>query len=291
MSNDIERLLANAADDTDQPLNTSPGEIVGRARRSARKARIATISTSVLTAAAVIGGAAAWSAHRVDGEAPVAGAGQTVTVDVKTGWLIDRETGKAIAPAPPVSRVSDSDIIKRCAGYDKSPRYEPVPAWDKAGPVTARWKVAVKTSSGGAIGATLVSPDRTVVAVCNATDGKYPSWGFGRRPLSPAPADGLVFEAGRIDGLRVPATVTKVLVEVPGEKVLREALLGSDGIYRIGVVPSPPGTARGATIQKPRIRGYDANGRKVLDRVIPFAIQKLPAITFPIQKQPVTPHR
>ncbi|GAA2803346.1 hypothetical protein [Kribbella solani] len=279
MSDDIERLLAAAADDTDRPLNTSADEIVVRARRSARGTRIAAISTSVLTAAVIIGGAAAWSANRTDGEAPVAGTpSRTVTIDVKTGWLIDAETGKPIAPAPPVSRVSDSAIIERCAGYDKQPRYGPKPSWDKAGPVTAQWKVAVKTSSGTAIGAVLVSPDRTVVAVCNATDGKYPSWSFGRRQLSRAPADGLVFEAGRADGLRVPDNVTKVLVEVPGENVLREALLGSDGIYTIGVVPNRPGPKPSIAIQKPRIRAYDANGRKVLDRVIPFAIQKLPVI-------------
>ena len=40
MSTDIERLLAAAADDSDQPLHTDVEDLLVRARRSVRKGRM-----------------------------------------------------------------------------------------------------------------------------------------------------------------------------------------------------------------------------------------------------------
>ena len=66
MSTDIERLLAAAADDADQPLTTDVDDLLVRARRSVRKTRIATVSTAVLTTGVIIAGVATWSANRTE---------------------------------------------------------------------------------------------------------------------------------------------------------------------------------------------------------------------------------
>ena len=115
MSTDIERLLAAAADDSDQPLHTDVDDILVRARRSVRKSRIATVSTAVLTTAAIVGGIAAWSATRSESDGP---AGQTITIDVKTGRIATDETGAAVTPAPPASPLSDAEVLRRCKPYD-----------------------------------------------------------------------------------------------------------------------------------------------------------------------------
>jgi len=115
MSTDLERLLAAAADDTDQPLHTDVDEILVRGRRSVRKSRIATVSTAVLTTAAIVGGIAAWSTTRPESAEPAGTPnGQTITIDVKTGRIIDDETGKTVVPAPPVSPLSDAEVLSRC---------------------------------------------------------------------------------------------------------------------------------------------------------------------------------
>ncbi len=73
MSTDIERLLAAAADDTDQPLTTDVDDLLVRARRSVRKTRIATVSTAVLTTGVIIAGVATWSANRNESTGPADG--------------------------------------------------------------------------------------------------------------------------------------------------------------------------------------------------------------------------
>ena len=107
MSNDIERLLAAAADDTDRPLHTDIDAILARGRRSVRRGRIAVASTAVLTTAAIIGGVAAWS-NTVNDSADPAGdpKNQTITVDSKTGQVVDNESGRpAMAPVPKTGNV------------------------------------------------------------------------------------------------------------------------------------------------------------------------------------------
>ena len=99
MSTDLERLLAAAADDSDQPLHTDVGDILVRARRSVRKSRIAAASTAIVTTAAILGGIAAWSATRSESEGPAGTPkNQTITIDAKTGRIVDNETGKTVVP-------------------------------------------------------------------------------------------------------------------------------------------------------------------------------------------------
>jgi len=46
VSTDLERLLAAAADDSNQPLHTDVDDILARGRRSVRRSRIASASTA-----------------------------------------------------------------------------------------------------------------------------------------------------------------------------------------------------------------------------------------------------
>jgi hypothetical protein len=258
---DLQKLLDVAADDTDRPLRHSVDDIVRRGRRSVRNRRIATAAGVALTTTAIVGGFVAWStgAPREAEPAGRADAVATATIDVVTG--------KPLAPVPPVSPMSDSAIIERCMVYDKMPTWNPQP-WNVPGTLTTKWHVAVKSGGPQTLSAVLVSPDRTVGATCNLDDAdpNGPSGSYGRFQIKPANREGVVFRSGYGDGLRVPRSVTKVLVDVPDEDRVRQALVGTDGFYTLGA----PISRRGG--KATRIRGYDANGRKVLDQQIPFVV-------------------
>ena len=240
MSTDIERLLAAAADDSDQPLHTDVEDLLVRARRSVRKGRIATISTAVLTTAAIVGGIAAWSATRPEGEGPAGTPkGQTITVDAKTGRIVDNETGKTVAPPPPMSPLSDAEILRRCTTYD--PAYERYryahegKLMDKAGPVDARWKIVVKSGDQSVLNALFLSPDTSIVSTCTM-GGPEKSESFGRTRTAEVSARSQYRQPMTAqDGLRVPVPgVTRVLVDLAGESSPREALVGTDGFITLG---------------------------------------------------------
>ncbi|TDW22214.1 hypothetical protein [Kribbella kalugense] len=273
MNNDIEHLLATAADDTDRPLKTDVDDLLVRARRSVRRTRIAAASTAVLTTATIIGGVAVWSGGVPNTAQPAGGPTNTVA--------IDPDTGKPIAPPPPVSPVSDREVIGRCMAketeFNRAMHRDPASV--AGGPLTFKWTVAVKSSDAHVLEAILVAPGSGVADVCyiNSTPGS-PSWSGQRPRLTQPPASGTVYRAGYIQGVRVPSEVTKVLVDVPGEPQVRQARMGADGFYTLGVTPSRGPGSPPAPKTKPRIRGYAADGRKVLDRVLPFIVHGMPPV-------------
>lgn len=217
MSADIETLLATAADDADQPLRYSVEEIVQRGRRSVRHRRIAAAFTAVLTAAVIVGGVAVWHGGRDAGFGPA-------------------EIGKT-QPAPPVSPLTDAEIIKRCGQNDKEwlESEQNRGTGDKAGPVGPSWRVAAKTGQGNVFLALLVSPDRSVVATCHM-EGLTISTGessYGRFLLKDTPALPSVPDVWSTTGVpvgsswgRVPETVTR-MVAVPRQGEPREALVAN----------------------------------------------------------------
>ncbi|MER7247108.1 hypothetical protein [Kribbella sp. NPDC000426] len=263
MNNDIEHLLATAADDTDRPLTTDVDHLLVRARRSVRRTRIATASTAVLTTAAIIGGLATWSATRDEGAGPAGTPGQTITIDVKTGRIIDNETGKTVVPAPPLSPLPDAEVLNRCSRYDgayqRRAHLEHKTA-DKAGPINDRWKVMVKSGDQSALNALLLSPDQSIVATCTMSGPTKPE-SLGRTSTANFTAKSQYRNALTLqDGFRVPVPgVTQVLMDLAGESSPRAALVGTDGFVTLG---------RGKDdklITLERIRGYDASGKKVYD--------------------------
>ncbi|MFI5694941.1 hypothetical protein ACIA58_24015 [Kribbella sp. NPDC051586] len=266
MNNDIEHLLATAADDTDRPLNTDVDHLLIRARRSVRRTRIATASTAVLTTAAIIGGIATWSATRDESAGPAGTpSGQTITIDVKTGRIVDNETGKTVVPAPPVSPLADAEVLRRCSEHDLA--YARLidsehKTADKAGPINGRWKVVVKSGDQSVLNTLLLSPDQSVVVTCTM-DGPAKPESMGRTSTASVAARSQYRIPLTVrDGFRVPAPgVARVLLDIDGESNPREALVGSDGFVTLG----HPGKDD-KLITLDRIRGYDAAGKKVYDQ-------------------------
>ena len=266
MSNDIERLLAAAADDADQPLHTDVEDILVRARRSVRRTRIATVTTATITTAAILGGVAAWSSNRTESVGPAGtDQGQTVTIDPKTGAVLSDEAGKAVVPPPPVSPLSDESLRSQCKQYDTENltfnREHNANTYDKAGPLDANWKVMVKAGTGKVAEVLFLSPDKSIVAQCSLIDtGKAER--YGRTSMKPT---GESREpAAENNGLWVPAAgVTRVVADWEGETTPRQALMGADGFFTLG--PGHPASDPRLV----RVRGYDADGKRIYERTRP----------------------
>lgn len=279
MSNDIERLLADAADDSDQPMHTTVDDLLTRARRSARHRRLATAATAVLTTAVVIGGMATWSATRSQTEGPASN-GQTVTIDPKTGLIVDDGTGKTVVPPPPVSPLSDAEILARCQPEDRHSvaflHLHKANVWDKAGPIDARWKVVVKSGDQDKLIAMFLAPDKSIVATCGMAAAKKPDR-YGRISTTEALDKTRGLPQAVENNLRIPVPgVTRVLVDIDGESSPRQALVGTDGFYTIGY----QGTQQ-SEVPVRHIRGYDAGGKKVYDQLNPRPVLPTPTPVDP----------
>jgi hypothetical protein len=293
VNNDIEHLLATAADDTDRPLDTDVDDLLIRARRSVRRTRIAAFSTAVLTTAAIVGGIATWSATRDESAAPAGTpTSQTITVDVKTGRIIDNETGKTVVPAPPLSPLSDAEVLRRCIRYDTGYQHfqqtHPGKTLDHAGPVDARWKVVVKSGDQSVLNALLLSPDNSVVSTCTLSSPTKPDSSARTRVAEFMASTQYRIPRTLRDGIRVPAPgTTRVLVDIAGESNPRAALVGTDGYASLGY----PGK-NDKLVSLNRIRGYDASGKKVYDAT-PKPVTGPPRTVDPAvtvkTAQPITP--
>ncbi|MFD7155404.1 hypothetical protein ACFV9C_12435 [Kribbella sp. NPDC059898] len=243
MSHDIEHLLAAAADDSDQPLTTDVGELVERGRRSVRRRRVAVLASTAVVVAAAVGAVSAWPSQRADPAPAARTPGSVVTIDVASGRIIQ--------PAPPVSPLTDDDILLRCARVDIL-----AAAWDKAGPIDTTWRVALKTGQDERFYAVLLSPDRTVGAGCEQEGGGHVSLMRhdleNRGGTEPLP---LWTNQGR-----GPADLARVVADTPDGKYLRLGLVGRDGFFTFGQGGFAPDAPTAS------VRGYDDGGRLVLQR-------------------------
>ncbi|HET6741005.1 MAG TPA: hypothetical protein VFH76_18810 [Kribbella sp.] len=272
MTTDIERLLAAAADDSEHPPTTDVDDLLIRARRSVRRTRIATVSTAVLTTGIIITGVATWSANRTAGDGPVGKptTGRTITVDVRTGRIVDDETGHLVQPPPPVSQLSDNSLRDQCKRADQeyrdSEHEHGSNTFDKAGPLDNNWKVVVKTGAGVAAQATFLSPDNSIASTCTLI-GPSKAQSYGR--FQTKAITGQAPSEADLNVPRVPSDVREVLVDFEGKSDPQQAVVGEDGFYSLG-----PATR---TVRVHRIRGYDAAGHKTYDVTIP------PIPTTPVQ--------
>ena len=168
----------------------------------------------------------------------------------------DPQTGKPLAPAPPVSPVRDDEIRTRCkkpdeayfdgSGRDRSGDQR---TYD-AGRITPDWTVVLKTGTGADFTALLVSPGRNVVAWCHMLGrGDYD---YNRSGVQ---ADGK-FSDG-FDWAMVPDGVAQVVVDLPKKGPTRALI--SNGYYIWGL------TGGNSDLQTVRVRGFDARGKKVYD--------------------------
>lgn len=314
MSNDIERLLAAAADDTDRPLNTDVDDLLALGRRSVLRGRIAVASTAILTTAAIIGGVTAWSNTVADSADPAGDPNnRTISVDAKTGQVLDNETGQLAVAPPPVSPLSDAEVLQRCKQYDseyvRSNNERGSNAYDKAGPIDARWRVVVKSGDQNHLQALFLAPNRSIVSSCTMEGPRRPKI-IGRYSMTESFAKPGA-DAGSSDDqpqavqakVRIPADgVARVLVNFADERAPRQALVGPDGFFTLGFPdweqhrrPTPDASGRVGlpepTLQ--RVRAYDAGGKLIYDwKYQPVELPKQP--TVPADRKidtaaPITP--
>ncbi|GAA1717043.1 hypothetical protein GCM10009745_77120 [Kribbella yunnanensis] len=213
-----------------------------------------------MTTLAIIGGATVWSnsLHRGDGPAG-SPRSETITVDPKTGQVVDNETGLTAQALPPVSPLSDAEVLKRCEPADQRMRHS---ATDEAGPVDARWKVVLKSGDQQRLQALFLSPDRSVVFGCTMKSSTQID-SMGRFPTTSTDGSPKAVLAKAM----IPATgVTHVLATLDGESAPRQALVAEGRFFTLG-----PPTWRetyepvdGAPTIR-RIRAYDATGKRVYD--------------------------
>lgn len=163
MSTDLETLLARAADDTDQPLAHSIEDVVRRGRRGQRLQRTGAVAASALTAGAVIAGVTVWTgagAPKDDGIQPAGRPTNTVTIDTKTGKVLQ----------PPPSTVSDAQIIARCRPLDEEFRTAThngrSSKYGGGSDPLDQWKVVLTQGENTWFRAMLRSPDGKRLAYC-----------------------------------------------------------------------------------------------------------------------------
>ncbi|MDX6293219.1 MAG: hypothetical protein QOH50_2294 [Kribbellaceae bacterium] len=163
MTTEIEDLLAEAADDSAQPIYHSIDDVVRRGRRGVRLRRASMVAASVVTAGAVIIGVTTWAGGNKTGGVQPAGTPETtVTIDAKTGELLPLQ--------PPASKLTDAQIINRCKVLDNQWQQGSHKAGGGTGSITG-WKVAVNQAEGSWLRAILVSPDHKRWAVCQDNQG------------------------------------------------------------------------------------------------------------------------
>ena len=173
----------------------------------------------------------------------------------------DPQTGEPLAPAPPVSPLTDDQVTTRCRGVDDiyfkdldrggaNPANAVIKA---AGPVTKDWKVALKTGTGNKLTAVLVSPDKRVYAWCHLlTPSAKGAYDYTRGAVQAGGKFADSFEFGM-----VPDGVAQIVVDLPKQGPTRALI--SNGYYVWGL------TGGNSGIQNVRVRGYDARGKQVYD--------------------------
>ncbi|WP_112238981.1 hypothetical protein [Kribbella monticola] len=220
MTTEIKDLLADAADDTAQPLEYSIDDVVRRGRRGQRLRRAGAVAAGAVTAGAFVTAVAIWTGGDVarnngGGIQPASGPTGMVTAKQIT-W---------VAQPPAATNFTTAQIRALCNAQDSSARDG---VGNKAGggtdPVT-NWSVEVSQGQAHWFRAILLSPDRLRYTFCayNSDKGephdtynreatkwfaeqpyRVTTWPNGAWGKVPAGVDKIVFELP--DGTRSVAT-------------------------------------------------------------------------------------
>jgi hypothetical protein len=211
MTTEIEDLLAEAADDSAEPMRHSIDDVVRRGRRGVRFRRAGVIATAGITVGAVAAGAAVWpGGHDTDGVQPAGAPGTTITVDVRTGRVVQ----------PPASKLSDAQIIDRCKAQDDqwlAGRHQ-----DKTGGGSGSisgWQVAVTQEQAPWLRAVLTSPDHTGWAVCQTSPASGASADAYLREDLRYRTDFVVWADWNGSEGKVPRNVARISFELPDGSV------------------------------------------------------------------------
>lgn len=171
MTTEIEDLLAEAADDTAQPLHHSIDDVIRRGRRGVRLRRAGVAAVSAIAVGTVATGITTWSGDNATGGIqPAAGPTGQAPEPPQTTVTIDVKTGKTLPLQPPPSKLTDAQIIKRCKVLDDQWQRGSHKAGGGTGSISG-WKVAVNQAKGSWLRAILVSPDHKRWAVCQDNQG------------------------------------------------------------------------------------------------------------------------
>ncbi len=156
--------------------------------------------------------------------------------------------------------LTDDQITTRCRGVDdnyfrdlaNSPGNPNDAVIMAAGPVTKDWQVALKTGTGDKLTAVLVSPDKRVFAWCHMlTPTAKGAYDYTRGAVQ---AGGKF--ADQFEWAMVPDGVAQIVVDLPSGPT--RALM-SNGFYTWGL------TGGNSGLKNVRVRGFDAQGKKVYD--------------------------
>lgn len=238
MNADIQRLLEETADDTDHPMGFTPDDLTRLGERNARRRRAGVVAAALLGAAAVVTAVTMMQPSPASQVPPAGVPGQKVTVDPKTGRIIQ--------PGPPQSPLSDEQIIARCLPLDDWFRN----ANHLRGSIQG-WTVLLKQGSGAGFDAILISADHKQRARCSP-DRKDPGGRpmYSRGPVTPAADDMTLWMTGR-----VPAAARLVVMETSDGKV--SEIPTKEGFYLL--------PARAMTAEEKLFRVYDEQGNVLLD--------------------------
>jgi hypothetical protein len=231
MRTEIEDLLADAADDSAQPLHHSIDDIIRRGRRGTRLRQAGTITASALTVGAIVGVFTLWpsgGAHPNGGTVQPAGPaattsstpsspgstrsspvartpGATLTMDAETGQLLQ----------PPASKLTDAQIIARCKQADDDFLSS---TSNKVGGGTDKidnWKVRITQGQDTWFRAILQSPDGKRIARCQVRFGGSgaPGGYYDRNAVVPTPPF-KVWTDGDGSWGQIPQNVARVTFQV-----------------------------------------------------------------------------
>ncbi|MGW6278463.1 hypothetical protein [Kribbella sp. NPDC055071] len=270
---DIEKLLNLAADDDDRDQTVSAEMILRRGRTSVRRRRIIAAGTVVL---AVVAGIALRPALSVFGSSR-----QTSAPQVAGPSPADPLDGVQALPAPPISPVKDAEILRRCRAGDAEAlefnRTYKANGFDKAGPLDARWTLAVKSGRGDAFMAIFVSPDRSIAATCSSAGLKGQMHGVGSvgrtsttYVIDKGNPHKLTMSEGQ--GIQVPIDVRRVVLDVAGETRPREALMSKTGGFYVAGWPDDDDGKPPVTVT---VRGFDGDNQLVFDEKSDYPAQQI----------------
>ena len=275
MKIEIEDLLADAADDSAQPLNHSIDDIIHRGRRGTRLRQAGMVTASALTVGAVVGVFALWpggGAHpNGDGIQP-AGPGTTtgstpsspgstpsgspVVRTPRATLTMDVETGKLLQP--PASKLTDAQIIAQCKKEDAD--FHRV-SENKAGGGTDKldnWKVMITQGEDSWFRAILQSPDGKRYARCeHRMSGKGAPGGYYDRQAVNLTVPYVIWTDGAGSWGEVEKEVARVTFQVDDGQPMEARV--ANGFY-LFYAPLPYTEVKGKPIWA---TFYDAAGKEL----------------------------
>ena len=247
-------------------LHTASTTSSVRGRRSVRRSRIATVSTAASPRSPIVGGLTAWSntLHQSEGPAGTP-KNQTITVDAKTGRVIDNESGQtaqARATGESVVRRRGAEVAARSTTTrtSSSTRSAGANTWRQGRrdrrPLEGRRE---ERRPAQLLDALFLAPDKSIVSTCTMEGPKRPrthgrfstteAYALGQGPERPA-------AAGRAGACPGAGPRCRPRAGEPGRRGDAAA-----GPGRSPTASTPSGIPPGSSVNNARARPSSGSGR------------------------------